>query len=165
VEVVETPTRLLYVLGRGRSGSTILAQVLGALDGFFTAGEVRMLWDPVLRHDSHCACGAPVRQCPVWSKVLKRIGPVDPHRVVRWQREVVREGRLPQLLRGSTWPALAGYRRVMDRVYAAIADVTGCHTIVDTSKRPSYAVVARGLPSMDPYFLHLVRDPRASAYS
>ncbi|WP_199043477.1 sulfotransferase [Glycomyces salinus] len=157
--------RVVYVLGRGRSGSTLIGQVLGALDGWFSAGEIRVLWDPVLTHDSPCACGEPVRQCPIWSRVLDRLEDMDREQVVRWQHEVVRESRLPWLLRGGDWPALDGYRNAMARVYAAIAEVTGCRTIVDTSKRPSYAMAVRGLPGADPYFVHLVRDPRACAYS
>lgn len=156
------------MLGRGRSGSTIFAQALGALDGFFAAGEVRVLWDPVVTHDSACACGEPVTGCPVWSRVLDRLDHIDRGEAARWQREVVREARLPRLLRhrqGGGWPALVGYRQVMADVYRAIATVTGCRTVVDTSKRPSYAMVVRDLPGVDPYFVHLVRDPRASAYS
>lgn len=154
------------MLGRGRSGSTIFAQVLGALDGFFCAGEVRFLWDPVLRNDSACGCGELVSRCPVWSEVLARLAHVDRDQAARWQREVVREARLPRLLRPRTpWPALAGYRQVMAEVYAAVRAVTGCRTVVDSSKRPSYALVVMGLPGVDVHVVHLVRDPRASAYS
>lgn len=157
--------RVIYVLGRGRSGSTLVGQVLGAMDGWFSAGEVRVLWDPVLTHDSPCACGEPVRECPVWSQVLARLEDVDREQVIRWQHEVVRESRLPRLLRGGDWSALTGYRDAMARVYSAITEVTGCKTIVDTSKRPSYAMAVLGLPGAEPYFVHLVRDPRACAYS
>ncbi|HEY8472006.1 MAG TPA: sulfotransferase [Natronosporangium sp.] len=159
---------VVYVLGRGRSGSTVFAQAVGALDGFCFAGEVRFLWDPVLTHDSPCACGEPIRDCPVWSKVLARLRHVDPAQVARWQQEVVREARLPRLLRrrsAERWPALVRYRAVMNQVYQAIAEVTGCWAIVDSSKRPSYALVVRDLPAVSPVYVHLVRDPRASAYS
>ncbi|WP_100445144.1 sulfotransferase [Glycomyces xiaoerkulensis] len=157
--------RVIYLLGRGRSGSTIVGKVLGAPDGWFSAGEVRTLWDPVLVQDSPCACGEPVSRCPVWSRVLARLEDLDRGRVARWQHEVLGESRLPRLLKGGSWPALERYREAMARVYAAITEVTGCETIVDTSKRPSYAMVVRGMPGVDPYFVHLVRDPRASAYS
>lgn len=159
---------MLYVLGRGRSGSTVFAQALGALDGFFSAGEIRVLWDPVLTNGSACGCGQPVPDCPIWSEVLARLDHVDREQVARWQREVVSEVRLPRLLRQpppARWPALAGYRRVMAQVYAAITEVTGCRTVVDSSKRPSYALVVRDLPGSEAYFVHLVRDPRACAYS
>jgi Sulfotransferase family len=160
-------SRVIYILGRGRSGSTIFAQALGAVDGVFYAGEVRYLWDPVLTTGAHCACGMPAPECPVWSRVLATVSEVDRAEVVRWQREVVRESRLPRLLRArpGSWPALEHYQRAMSRVYAAITEVTGCHTVVDSSKRPSYALVLRRMAGCDPYFLHLVRDPRASAHS
>lgn len=157
--------QVIYVLGRGRSGSTIVGKVLGAPEGWFSAGEVRVLWEPVLVHDSPCACGEPVSGCPVWSQVLARVDDLNPGRMARLQREVVRESRLPRLLRGGPWPALYAYRDAMARVYTAIAEVTGCETIVDTSKRPSYAMVVHEMPGIETYFLHLVRDPRACAYS
>lgn len=160
--------RVLYVLGRGRSGSTIVAQALGALEGFFFAGEVRMLWDPVLVRGSPCACGAPVPECPVWGEVLARLTHVGREEAARCQREVVAEARVPRLLRrgaAGRWPALHRYRQIMAQLYAAVAEVTGCGTVVDSSKRPSYALVVRDLPGTDPYFLHLLRDPRASARS
>jgi hypothetical protein len=159
---------VLCLLGRGRSGSTILARALGGLAGFFSAGELRTLWDPVLPARSACACGAPVPDCPVWSQVLARLDRVDRLRAASWQREVVSEARLPRLLRrpgGHRWPALPAYRQVMGQVYAAIADVTGARTVVDSSKRPSYGLVLRDLPGVEAFFVHLVRDPRACAYS
>ena len=32
--------KVLYIVGMGRSGSTILANSLGEVDGFFSAGEI-----------------------------------------------------------------------------------------------------------------------------
>lgn len=161
--------KILYVIGRGRSGSTIFSNVLGELGGFFSAGEVRYLWDPVLTAGGECGCGEPVALCPVWSKVLERLSDVRREQVVRWQHEIVRERNTLRLLRASRdrsgWPALDGYRKVMGRVYEALAEVTGARVIVDSSKRPSYAAVVRHAASVAPHFVHLVRDPRASAYS
>jgi hypothetical protein len=37
--------------------------------------------------------------------------------------------------------------------------------IVDTSKRPSYAAFLNTLDEFDPFYVHLVREPHASAYS
>ena len=36
--------KVLYVMGHGGSGSTILGNVLGELNGFFHAGELDTLW-------------------------------------------------------------------------------------------------------------------------
>lgn len=160
--------KLLYILGRGRGGSTVLANVLGELDGFFSAGELRSLWDPVVVRNNPCGCGELISECPLWSKVLHELRDIDLERVVRWQHEIVRESNVLRLLRDDPqgkWSSFVGYAGVTSRLYRTIADITGCKVIVDSSKRPSYAAFVKHLEGCDPYFVHLVRDPRASAYS
>jgi hypothetical protein len=160
--------KVLYVLGRGRSGSTIFGNVLGELDGFFCGGEIRFLWDPVVVRNSTCGCGSIIFECPVWSEVLARVSDVDVDQVVRWQHEIVKEHNTVRLLRhraGRAWCALEGYAGVMRRLYEALSEVTGARVIVDTSKRPSYAAFLGTLDDFDPYYVHLVREPHASAHS
>ena len=36
--------RVLFVMGHGSSGTTILGNTLGEVDGFFHAGELRTIW-------------------------------------------------------------------------------------------------------------------------
>ncbi len=160
--------KVLYVLGRGRSGSTIFGNVLGELDGFFCGGEIRFLWDPVVVRRSTCGCGSIVFECPVWSQVLARLADVDVEQVARWQHAIVKEHNTARLLRhrsGRRWHALESYAHVMRRLYYTLAEVTGASVIVDTSKRPSYAAFLDTLDDVDPYYVHLVREPHASAYS
>jgi Sulfotransferase family len=101
--------------------------------------------------------------------VVDRIGDVDARQMAAWQREIVRERNTLRLLRaplGDTgWPALDGYSKVTGLLYAALFEVTGARVIVDSSKRPSYAAALRHAVTPPPRYLHLVRDPRASAYS
>lgn len=160
--------KILYVLGRGRSGSSIFANVIGEHQGFFSAGELRYLWDPVVRRDGECGCGQTVSTCPVWSQVLDRLSDISVETAGEWQREVVTERNLLRLLRPpqkGTWPALDGFLDVMARVYRTLHDVTGASVIVDSSKRPAYAAVVRLLAGPELFCIHLIRDPRASAYS
>lgn len=160
--------KLLYVLGRGRSGSTVFTNVLGELDGFFSGGEIRYFWDPVVVRESLCGCGTPVRDCVVWSHALNRLSDVDVEHVSALQHDIVKEQRTYKLLRyrrTRRWSALEKYAEVMSRLYDALAEVTGARVIVDSSKRPSYAAFLRSVPGIDPYYIHLVREPRASAYS
>jgi hypothetical protein len=60
------------------------------------------------------------------------------------------------------WSDLIAYTR---RLYEAVADVSGCRVIVDTSKAPFYAAVLSLIPEFDLRCIHLVRDPRGSAFS
>jgi hypothetical protein len=54
---------------------------------------------------------------------------------------------------------------VTQRLYRALFDVTEARVIVDSSKRASNAAMLGMLSDVVPYFLHLVRDPRAVAHS
>jgi hypothetical protein len=61
--------------------------------------------------------------------------------------------------------ALEAYVGVSARLLHALAGVTGARVIVDSSKRPPDGALLRLLPGIVPYYVHLVRDPRAVAYS
>lgn len=62
-------------------------------------------------------------------------------------------------------PALRGSVGIAARLYAAAAEVTGARLLIDSSKRPSDAALLRLLPDVEPFYLQLVRDPRAVAFS
>jgi hypothetical protein len=169
--------KVVYILGWGRNGSTLLDNVLGELDGFFSTGELHALWKRGLLEGRHqCGCGAPVGTCEIWSGVLAAafghpsLRPLDIREIVRLQDETVRMRRFGRLLRESrdrpiAWPALSEYAEIVARLYQGIVQVTGARVVVDSSKVPSHAALLALLPQIEPYFVHLVRDPRAIAYS
>lgn len=159
--------KVLYLLARGRTGSTIVARLLGEIPGFLSVGEVRSLWDPVALSGGRCACGERLHQCSVWASILRLAGAPE---AAAWQREVVRERNFlklvgPGVRRTSDWEAFRRYATLMGTVYAELAQAHDARVIVDSSKRPSYAALLRHIDGIDPYYVHLVRDPRASAYS
>src|SRR5580704_12095604 len=109
-------TVVLYIAGTGRSGSTLLANILGEVDGVFAAGEVRYLWQRGLTERRLCGCGVPVRECPVWSRVLAEAGHLDePARmdgIVSLLKHTGRIRNLPAMLLGSIRPGLDPARSV-----------------------------------------------------
>lgn len=165
--------KVLYIAGSGRSGSTILDRILGQLDGFFSVGELCNLWDRGLVAHRKCGCGVPVHQCPTWRAILARgfgrqPDETEASRVIALRRGWVRVRHIPRVL--------ATRRRrqphdgdelldVLARLYAAVREQTGCRVIVDSSKAPLYAELLARIPSIDLHVVHLVRDPRATAYS
>jgi hypothetical protein len=170
-----TSVKVLYILGWGRSGSTILDNVLGQVQGFFTAGELHYLWDH-LERKRPCGCRRPISQCPVWSKVSRAVlnarqNPgLEPREIVRWQHQEMRLRHTLRLMvtgKGAlAGPApLCSYSSVASSLYEEIARETGARVVIDSTKRPTDAALLRLLPSVDLYLVHLVRDPRAVAYS
>jgi hypothetical protein len=181
------PVKVLYVAGAGRSGSTLLDAILGQLDGFFSAGELRYLWERGLVEGRLCGCGTPVASCSTWRSVLAEAwngdraegggGPptvsvTDARALAAWQRRATRVRRAPAMIASSLLgsrpggPARAGKAHaLLGRLYRAAGRQSGCRVLVDSSKLPSYGWLLGRLPEVDLYVVHLVRDPRATAWS
>lgn len=172
----ETPiggkVKVLYVAGWGRSGSTLLGRIIGQIADFFLVGELRYVWDRGLIENRLCGCGVPFRECPVWRSIMSRAfgdtsGP-DARALVSAREQGVRTRHLALGSLAGLHGKLSGmgeYLEATERLYAAAGEATGSRVIVDTSKFPSYAYALQSVPGIDLYVLHLVRDPRATAYS
>ena len=161
--------RVLYMGGTGRSGSTLLARILDRVDGVFAAGELRYVWQRGVLEDRLCGCGEPFSSCPFWTEVMDRAfggrGEVDAQQVIADQRALTRLRQVPRILTTGGRPAPGDYLRTLSALYRAVADVAGCELVVDSSKLPSYGFVLAQVPDLDVRFVHLVRDPRGTAYS
>lgn len=167
------PLKVLYIEGSGRSGSTILDNVLGQVDGFFSVGELRFLWDRHLIEDRVCGCGQAFSACPVWTAVLDAAfagtGGIDPAQVVALREAAMRLRSTHHTLSERGVEALrrrhAPLLDVLSRLYHAVSEVTGARVVVDSSKYPSYGYLLGLVPGLEVSVVHLVRDPRAVAYS
>ncbi len=166
-----SPVPVLYIAGTGRSGSTLLASVLGSADGVFSAGELRFTWERGLAEGAICGCRRLVVECPVWTSVFDHafggFSEVDADAVHQALTDRTRMRHLPGLLRDRGTPGSVPdvLRTTLPLLYQAISTTTGSRLIVDSSKLPTYAIQLSELPEIDLRILHLVRDPRAAAWS
>lgn len=166
------PLRVVYIVGKGRSGSTLLDDVLGTLPGTVSTGELWTLWDAdfAFRPGYTCACGRQIHECPVWRPAVERvIGKGLPEdrlaAMDRLQARVRSWPRVPELLLGRRGRDARLYATCMGRLYAGLAEATGATTIIDSSKWPAHVGLLGMVPGVEPWLLHLVRDPRAVAHS
>jgi Sulfotransferase family len=174
--------KVLSIVGTGRSGTTVLAAILGEVGGFFDTGELHWVWSRSLVEQPPCGCGRRPAECPVWAKVIEAGLGIPPEEqatdrardlardITRDERAVVARRNRVRLLRTTGrpdpgWPALERIRDVYGKLYDSLVEVTGARVVVDASKRPEDAAVLAGLDSIDQYFLHIVRDPRAVVFS
>jgi len=160
-------TRVCYVLGKGRSGSTLLNMALGELDGVFAAGELRFFWRRGLVEDRRCACGEHITACTVWGAVAERVADLDAHQLARDSEAVYCWTAVPRLLARRTrgWAAFGRWSSATTRLVDAVTAVTGAEVIVDSSKWPTEPGVLGLVEGISPHALLLVRDPRAVAWS
>ncbi|MFB9235617.1 sulfotransferase [Plantactinospora siamensis] len=165
--------RVLYIGGAGRSGSTLLDRMLGALPGVSALGEVVNLWGVVRLTDDYCACGRSYARCDFWvavgDKAFGGWDQIDLGRVRELRTLALRLRNVPALVGGRLGPRLRGqlaeYAAYTTAVYAAAASLTGAELVVDSSKVPAIALCLRRAAGSDLRMVHLVRDPRGVAYS
>ena len=163
---------VLLIAGLGRSGSTLVDRALGAAPGCTSVGELVRLWERGLAEDALCGCGESFSACPFWDSVgdvaFGGWSSLDAATLVRLRGRVDRIRYLPFLVtRGPRRyrAALAEYVSFVERLYRAISVVSGDQLIVDSSKDVSTAYLLTRASRLDVRVLHLVRDPRAVAYS
>lgn len=165
--------RVLFVAGTGRSGSTLVSNLLGSAPGIVSLGELRYLWERGLHERSRCGCGLPVPECPFWRDVIERAyptAPADVAAVKRADRQLLRLRSFGQLRRTAraglqSDPTAAAYGEELATVYRAIHHQTGGAVIVDSSNLPGYGLLLDQIPDIELTVLHLVRDPRGVAHS
>lgn len=166
-------TRVLFIGGLGRSGSTLLERILCELPGVCSLGETVHLWQRGLLDDERCGCGEPFSRCPFWQSVGDTAfggwGGLDIEAFQHLKDSVDRTRFVPALAgrrpRADLLRRVTDYDATYHRLYDAARSVSGCDLLVDSSKHISLACCLRWSESIDLRVLHVVRDARAVAYS
>lgn len=142
--------KLIYIVGIGHNGSTLLDLILGQSKGVVSTSQLNDLTAPYY----------PSRATPkdrFWSNVLDTLS--DGGRELSQQnRSVMKEKRILQfLLSRKTRRRFADANEELIKV---IIDHTNCDVVVDSSKNVSRALGLLESSELDIYVVHLVRDLR-----
>lgn len=162
-----------YIGGAGRSGSTVLALLLGELPGFLPVGGVNNVWERGLQENYLCGCGNHFRDCPFWEAVGREAfggwDAVDVKHIVKLKFAVTRYRHSPWHLAPRLRPAfhqrLLEYSDYLARIYGAVKRVSGCKIVVDNSHDVMPALLLPRMSNVRGHVLHLVRDSRGVAFS
>jgi hypothetical protein len=183
-------TKVVYIMGHGYSGSTLLTFLLGTHPQIATIGELGIApraKQELTPEEYLCSCHAPVRDCEFWQRVSREMAERG-HKFDIWDADLdfrARDGGLADVLlravqRGPVLEAarsaglnvVPGARRERDRIAARIgslaeivARIKGCDTFLDSSKRPERATLMQRSGDFDMRVIHLVRDGRAVSWS
>lgn len=149
---------VVFVIGSGKCGSTLLDLLLDGHSQMFGVGEIERT-----REDSVCTCGTKARECPMWA-----------HAFPDWSKR--REVYRPKLaflrdrgpfLSTSTLRPIDEPAFVAEEVaaYRAVLAASGARIIVDSSAQPDRVDLLMRSPDIEPFFIFLVRDGRGVTWS
>lgn len=164
---------VIFIGGMGRSGSTILEAVIQGRIPALGVGEIKFAWSRGQMRNELCGCGEEFHSCPFWQQiipdVLNRAGATA--RDVETLRKSIERYRRHFLYRVLGFRSrryeleIKRYRSVFALVYRRIFEISGADILIDSSKDPIHIDAMAGLKDYNFHLIHLVRDPRAVAYS
>lgn len=155
--VSEARPKVLYVMGAGHSGSTILGVALGNCTDIFYAGELEE-W--TLRSGVPFFGGS--ERTRFWVAVDERVEGAEDLFGSAAREALVRSSAALRIDRWSARRRLGRrYREVAESLYRAVAQTAESTTVVDTSHYPLRARELQGIEEIDLYLLFLVRDPHS----
>jgi len=184
-------TRVVYIMGHGYSGSTLLTFLLSTHPQIATIGELGIAQHAKEEfgrpEDYFCSCRAPVRECGFWQRVSREMA-ARGHPFDVWDADLdfrsrdggisdvilraVQRGPVLETARDLGLQIVPGARRQRDRIVARIgalaeivSGIKGCDVFVDSSKRPERATLMQRSGKFDLRVVHLVRDGRAVSWS
>jgi Sulfotransferase family len=151
------PVKVIYVMGSGHSGSTILGVALGNCEGMFFAGEL----DEYLARSGIPVLGG-LERTRLWAAVRERAPEARTLFGARVHGLLERSSAVLRVHRFAQARALrARYRVAAASVFAAIAEVADARWVIDTSHFPLRARELQRTPGVELYLIFLVREPQA----
>lgn len=153
----------VYILGSGRSGTTLLSVLLGAQPQMRARGE--LLHFPLYwLGNRRCSCGKSVRECECWREAGNTLGGEDEGAVQtrkRMMESAESHSRAVGYLLGIS-AASPEYLAAQEAVFAALS---GGQPVVDESKYVARALSLARLERERFRFIYLVRDCRGVLHS
>ncbi|SMO87588.1 sulfotransferase family protein [Fodinibius sediminis] len=156
-------SKILYILGAGRSGSTILATVLNDNANIRHVGELHHFFSYV-DNDDFCSCGLRLSQCEYWSRVLNALsnGIKDkPGEIASlcdgMEYHTVIPHHILGLKKGDTFKK---YQEAQEYLINSIRNVDNHQYLLDSAKYIGRFLALRRIYGNDVKGIYLVRDVR-----
>ena len=165
--------KLVYILGAGHCGSTLLSRLLGEVPGFFNAGEAgRHLFaqETAEAQKAPCGCGQSAGQCDFWSEIVSGVSPqvrsywkwARRSRFLKFQAFIPSlQMQLSRSLQGErhSRSGLAEVASSMATTYERIRKKANGKIVVDSSKDGIMAAMLSATHRIELYFIQLIRHP------
>jgi len=154
----------VYILGYGRSGSTLLESLIAQRYNYRALGEVKYYYERGVYKQELCSCGNNISACAYWSKISKNVEDVkDPGEVGELTAKF--ESSIFAMYNIVLGKYRRGFKKYIDatvKLYQALLD---SGAFVDSSKMPMHLYWLNKNIDVRPKIIYMVRDPRAVSWS
>jgi hypothetical protein len=155
----------IYITGVSYSGSTLLCALLGTHHEMVPVSELSK-W--TAKHEKpyrFCSCGKKDIECDFWVSVEKRWLGNNNLATIKRYAQLQEKFERQRFVWLSWWNRdvknSSDFREFEDMtvsLFEAISSVSGCNTIIDSSKRPGRAFVLSKMDGLDLSIIHLLRN-------
>jgi len=152
---------LIYLLGAGRSGTTLLATLLNNHDDIETLGEMNQFYE-FLEQNKKCSCGDSLKNCSKWRAIINNLDSNVGYKRQFIEREEA-HSQIPNLLiRKSIHKK---YVNIQEEVFSNIHEHRNSKWYVDSSKYIARYLLLKMSKKIRIKGIYLVRDPRGVVFS
>lgn len=163
--------KVIYIVGLGRSGSTLLERIVGGADNVWPLGEIRSLKDYVNKNDPRKPekknffdeSGAPLDKSFFWSPVVRKIK--QDNLTMFDKHHKFGPGKLLKSLFKKDY--VGDEEEILRLILKRAQEVKNkdIEYLLDASKLISRLLYLRNHKNIDLYVIHLVRDARGTINS
>lgn len=154
--------KLIYIMGAGRSGTTILEILLANNPGIIGVGELTHIFRDGFLGNELCACGDKFNDCHFWSKICNEYtwNEAEINQLFNLFKSVSSHLRFPlNALNVCNTRKQKSYHLANQKLFESIAKTARANTIVDSSKYAGRALVLAKMQLESVYILSMTRSP------
>ena len=158
-EMSNSPIPIIYLLGAGRSGTTVIATVMNAHPNIQTAGELHQFIGHLLG-DKDCSCGKTLATCEFWRNTSNNFQ-VSIKELHQWKRQIKKQEahrNIPKYLFNKR--EYKDYSRIQELVFTNISKESKGKWILDSSKYIGRYLLLKRSEKLKVRGVYVVRDVR-----
>lgn len=147
---------LIYLLGAGRSGTTLLATLLNNHEDIETLGEMHQFIE-YIDEDKECSCGEKLTSCSTWNLLADpMIIDIKGERLYCENKE--RHKNIPSLI--FSRKQNKRYISIQERIFSSISEHRKSKWYLDSSKYIARYLLLKKSNKINIKGIYMVRDPR-----
>jgi len=153
---------LIYLLGAGRSGTTLLATLLNNHEQIETLGEMHQFHE-FLEKGKQCSCGEKLQHCLVWKNIQTKLSLEEISSRRKLSEEAEKHGQIPKLL--ITKSTNQQYLEIQEELFLQLQQQRKSEWLLDSSKYIARYLLLKKSKKLNLKGIYVVRDPRGVVHS